>query len=109
MRRDFPLENGIYCKGLINDFKLYYNAIELTPNCNNMAYIPNTLIAVKSSTTIYVYEPKTIDIGGFPLLRKIANFESKSPNAFLMVNVSDKAYIINYKLQVCRCNSIKSY
>ena len=48
MLNDFPLENGIVCIDEVNNFKLYYNDIPLTPQCHMISYVPNTLIALKS-------------------------------------------------------------
>lgn len=104
MRRDFPLENGIYCKGIFNDFKLYYDTIELTPSCNSIAYIPNTLIALKSYRTIYVYKPKVINLNGVISLYEIAKFETKTSNAYLKIKLYDKTYIIDSNIQISLCN-----
>jgi len=107
MRRDFSLENGIYCKGLFNDFKLYYDTIELTPSCNNIAYIPNKLIVLKSKKIVYVYKPKIINVEVIPTLFEIAKFESKTLDAYLKVKMNDKTYIIDSNLQVSLCNCPK--
>lgn len=107
MRRDFYLENGIYCEGLFDDFKLYYNKQELTPSCSNIAYIPNTLIAIKSGTTVYVHKPKIIKVGGKISLYTIARFESRTPNAYLKVKMYDKTYIIDSNVQISLCNCPK--
>lgn len=75
MQRDFTLENGIHCKGEYNNFKLYYNNIELAYACHAIAYVPKTLIAVKCNKVVYVYRPKIILDNDIPILKKLANFE----------------------------------
>lgn len=107
MRRDFYLENGIYCRGSFDDFKLYYETLPLTTSCNSIAYIPNRLIALKSGKTVTVYEPRVVNVNGKNLLYEIAKFESKNPNAYLKVKVHDKVYIIDSNVQISLYNHSK--
>lgn len=109
MRKDFSLENGIYCRGLTNDFKLYFNSIELTPSCSDLRYLPNTLLVYKSGKTIYICEPKISYASGEPKLKEIMRFEGKMPNGYAFIYLHGKRYIIDYNLQICRCNPLKSF
>lgn len=83
MRNDFPLENGIVCKGEVNNFKLYYNDIPLTPTCHMISYIPSTLIVVKSKKTVLIYSPKITEIDNNISLVKLAIFNSFNSNAYI--------------------------
>ncbi len=105
MRRDFFLENGIYCKGVYNDFRLYYNDMALTPSCSNIAYITGTLIALKCGKRVYVYKPTIIENNGIYKLYQIAMFETIDSSAYLKVKIYDKLYIIdsNVQIKLCEC------
>jgi len=105
MMRHFPLENDIYCKGKFNKFKLYYNNKAITPFCNSIAYIPKTLIAVKSNKTIHVYKPETMAINDTNTLIKLASFKIYETCAYL----NDKVYIIDSNVQIKLCECTKMY
>lgn len=109
MRRDFTLENGIYCKGLTNDFKLYFETMELTPSCSDITYIPNTLLVYKSGKTVHACEPKISYESGEPKLREIIKFEVMIPYGYALIQLHGKTYIIDYNLQICRSNPKKSF
>ena len=106
MRRDFNLENGIYCEGEYNNFKLYYNKTELTPYCYEIRYIPGTLIAVKSKKTVYIYIPKVITENDNICLAKAASFDTINCNAYLKIKLNNKIYIIdsNVGISICECS-----
>lgn len=108
MRRDFSLENGIYCYGMANNFKLYYNNIELTPSCHTITYIPSTLIVVKSKNIIHIYRPKVIVVGATPKLIKLASIELYTCATSITININDKIYLIdsNLKVRLCTCTEI---
>ncbi len=109
MRRDFTLENGIYCKGLKNDFKLYFDTLELTPSCTKITYIPNTLLVYKSGKKVYICEPKISYASGEPKLKEIMKFEGIMTNGYALIYLHGKTYIVDYNLQICRCNPKKSF
>lgn len=100
MMRNFPLEKGIYCNGQLNNFKLYYDNKALTPVCNAIAYIPKSLIAVKSKKTVYLYIPEIVTDGDKTTLVKVASFESFDTYAYLKVKINGKSYIIDSNLQI---------
>lgn len=108
MRRDFPLENGIICKGETNNFKLYYNDIPLTPPCHMISYIPNTLIVVKSKKTVFIYSPKLIEKNNNISLVKLAVFNSFDSNSYMKIKIKGKVYIIdcNTQISLCECKRI---
>ena len=109
MRRDFTLENSIACKGEYDNFKLYYNNTELTPNCNSIAYIPKTLIAVKCDKTVYVYKPNIILDNHIPILTKLATFEVFNAFAYMKIKIDGKVYIIDSNVQISLCKCSKMY
>lgn len=109
MRRDFSLENGIVCKGKYNNFKLYYNDVELTPLCNYIAYIPKTLIAVKCDKTVYIYKPEIILNENTRSLIKLASFEVFDTFAYLKIKIDDKVYFIDSNVQISLCECAKMY
>lgn len=109
MKRDFTLENGIICKGEYNNFKLYYNNIELTYRCHDIAYIPKTLIAVKCNTVVYVYKPNIIYDIETPMLIKLATFEVFDAFANMRIKIDGKVYIIDSNVQISLCNCNKMY
>lgn len=105
MNYNFPLENGIYCKGTSSNFKLYYGNIELTSNCNAISYIPNILIAVKSNNVVYVYEPSITTHAGNPILNLIASFKRLNYYTYLKTTIKNKEYIIDVNVHVTLCKS----
>lgn len=109
MRRDFIIENGIICKGEYNNFKLYYNNIELTYTCHAIAYIPRTLIAVKCNKVVYVYKPNIIFDIETPILVKLATFEVFDVFAYMKIKINGKIYIIDSNVQVSLCECAKMY
>lgn len=109
MRRDFNLENGIVCKGEYNNFKLYYNDVELTPKCNAIAYIPKTLIAVKCDKEVYVYRPNIIFDIETPMLVKLATFEAFNTLVCIKIKINSKIYMIDSNVQISLCESEKMY
>ena len=100
MRRDFFLENGIYSYGEFNNFSIYYQNFELASNCSNIAYIPNTLIAVKRKNIIYVYKTDLLFTGNFPELLELAKFESILPYTCIKLLIRGKNYFIDSEAQV---------
>ena len=108
MRRDFYLENGIYCKGLCDDFKLYYGKKSLTQSCLNIAYIKGVLIAVKTKQGVYVYKPKVLLVDDDYCLEKIAYFEVYNSTAYLKVKLQEHTYIIdaNVQIKLCSCKNL---
>lgn len=108
MRRDFPLENGIVCKGKTNNFKLYYNDIPLTPSCHMISYVPNTLIVVKSKKTVYIYSPNLTNNSNNISLVNLAMFNSYNSNAYMKIKIKGKVYIIdcNAQISLCECKRI---
>lgn len=109
MRRDFYLEEGIYCKGLINDFKLYYDTIELTPSCSKISYMPNDLLVYKTGNTIYICEPKISYAGINPKLIEIMHFESNVSVAYALVCLHGESYIIDRNLQISFYRKSRSF
>lgn len=109
MRRDFVLENSIICKGKYNNFKLYYNNIELTGSCNAIAYVPKTLIAVKCDKMIYVYSPNVILDNNITILIKLATFEILNLFAYMKIKIDGKVYIIDSNVQISLCKCSKMY
>jgi len=108
MRRDFTLENGIYCKGEYNNFKLYYDNIALTPSCHEITYIPGILIAVKSKKTVYIYIPKLLAEKDNIFLAKATSFDTINCNAYLKIKLNNKIYIIdsNVGISICECDKM---
>ena len=104
MRKEFFLENEIYCKGTTHNFHLYYTNIKLTPALDDIIYIPKTLISVMSEKNILVYKPKIVLVDNVPTLYEIARFKPLSPNAYLKVILNNKAYIINSNMQITLCD-----
>jgi len=109
MNNIFWLENGIMFKGNFSCFKLYYNDIELTPTCHEIAYIPKTLIAVKSNNTVFAYKPIIAFYNNTYSLIKLASFDTVNCNAYLKVKISDKMYIIDSNVGVSLCECAKMY
>lgn len=109
MMRNFPLENGIYCKGKLSKFKLYYNNKAVTPFCNAIAYIPKKLIVVKSNKTVHVYRPEIVTFNNTPTLNKLAAFKVYDTCAYLKVKIDDKVYIIDSNVQIKLCECAKMY
>ena len=109
MRRDFNLENGIFCKGEFNNFQLYHNGISLTPKCHAIAYIPKMLIAVKSKKTVYVYKPEITTINNVIMLVKLAKFEVFDSYAYMKIKINSKVFIIDSNVQISLCECTKMY
>jgi len=109
MRYDFNLENGIICKGEYNNFKLYYNDVALTHNCQSIAYIPKTLVAVKCDKKIYVYKPTIIFDIDTPMLIKLASFKVLNVLAYMKIKINNKVYTIDSNVQIRLCNCNKMY
>lgn len=109
MERNFFLENGIFCYGTHDAFRLLYKDYVLTPILSNMAYIPRKLIAVKSDSQVIVYAPKLKrNFWGYSLL-KLAMFETYSTSACLKINIQGTKYIIDSNVQIKASENTKLY
>lgn len=109
MERNFFLENGIFCYGKHDKFRLLYKDYVLTPSLSNIAYIPGKLIAVKSDNKVIIYAPKvTRDFLGYNLL-KLAMFEIYDVCACLKINIKGITYIIDSNVQIKMGENTKLY
>lgn len=109
MERNFFLENGIYCEGEYNNFRLLYKEYVLTPSLSNIAYIPNKLIAVKSGIEVLVYDTKVIkDLNGY-LLLPLASFKTYDVPTFLEITIRGITYTIDKNIQIKICEHTKMY
>lgn len=100
MKRNFFLENGIYCEGEYNNFRLLYKEHVLIPSLSNIAYIPNKLIAVKSGCEVLVYDTKvTKDLNGY-LLLPFASFKAYATPTLLKITIQGITYTIDNNVQI---------
>ena len=100
MKRNFELENDIYCRGEFDSFKLYYKGTEITDICSNIAYIPRTLIAVKCGNTVHIYKPKIVYVDSIPHLEKIAMFETNGHYVYLRIKIKERTYDVDSNVQI---------
>lgn len=105
MDRNFVLENGIYCEGKSDNFRLLYKGYVLTPSCSNIAYVQGKLIAVKSKNAVFIYKPRIRKGGGQYTLIQLAMFETYDSSAYLKINIQGHLYIIdsNVQIKICEC------
>lgn len=100
------LENGIFMKGSISNFRLVSGDTNLTPACHRLGYIKGILVAVKCEKAI-VYKPEIEIIDDVPTLVKIAEFCTYKPGAYLKVTIGEKTYVIDSNLQITSCSCIR--
>lgn len=100
MKEKILLENDIFLIGNTYRFNLCYNDKILFSNCNGIAYIPQTLIAIKKQNTIYICKPKIITLENTDMLYKLASFETIKANSYAKINIDNNTYIVDSNVEV---------